>query len=398
MAITSIPRATVTVRVYGMDTTDDKEETQRVEIPSSSGHTSEHLRRTRHAGGTTEDPELENIQGNEKMNQNVELLEKKPWRKAGANISDYFNYGFDEKSWNAYRRKQAELHGLKRKENAKNRGQKRQTGYREEGTSCAYSSPGTPSILAFRESDPTADLIGGQPESSRQHWHQYLNDGVSNIQVFCEDYNEDNINADQLPPPVNMNSLFEFIPPSFLFHPGPQPPFPTATLVSGNSKGFDNPATSLYPCPSRRITISPGVIDATKAWECYILQEKRNEDRDRSREHGHDRNSKRSGYKEKESCFSSRCSKEEQRKHRDARKRGYEHRRFERGSREKRRRDKDEGSRKTSESSVSCSRRSRDVGGNKENRRKHKKAKRSRKDKENSRMVSADRERKLKFD
>ncbi|XP_030582652.1 pre-mRNA 3'-end-processing factor FIP1 isoform X4 [Archocentrus centrarchus] len=307
MAITSIPRATVTVRVYGMDTTDDKEETQRVEIPSSSGHTSEHLRRTRHAGGTTEDPELENIQGNEKMNQNVELLEKKPWRKAGANISDYFNYGFDEKSWNAYRRKQAELHGLKRKENAKNRGQKRQTGYREEGTSCAYSSPGTPSILAFRESDPTADLIGGQPESSRQHWHQYLNDGVSNIQVFCEDYNEDNINADQLPPPVNMNSLFEFIPPSFLFHPGPQPPFPTATLVSGNSKGFDNPATSLYPCPSRRITISPGVIDATKAWECYILQEKRNEDRDRSREHGHDRNSKRSGYKEKESCFSSRC-------------------------------------------------------------------------------------------
>lgn len=39
----------------------------------------------------------------------------------GANISDYFNYGFDEESWNAYCRKQAKLHGMIRKVNAKDR-------------------------------------------------------------------------------------------------------------------------------------------------------------------------------------------------------------------------------------------------------------------------------------
>lgn len=54
-----------------------------------------------------------------------------------------------------------------------------------------------------------------------------------------------------------------------------------------------------------RITISPGVIDTTKARECYILQEKHDKDRDRSRAHGQDKENKRSRYKEKEGCSSS---------------------------------------------------------------------------------------------
>lgn len=29
----------------------------------------------------------------------IESLEEKPWRKPGIDISDYFNYGFDESSW-----------------------------------------------------------------------------------------------------------------------------------------------------------------------------------------------------------------------------------------------------------------------------------------------------------
>lgn len=33
----------------------------------------------------------------------------------GANISDYFNYGFDEESWNTYCKKQAKLHTVNRK-------------------------------------------------------------------------------------------------------------------------------------------------------------------------------------------------------------------------------------------------------------------------------------------
>ncbi|KAM7410389.1 hypothetical protein PAMA_001704 [Pampus argenteus] len=38
---------------------------------------------------------------------NVESLEEKPWRKIGADTSDYFNYGFDEESWKVYCKKHA---------------------------------------------------------------------------------------------------------------------------------------------------------------------------------------------------------------------------------------------------------------------------------------------------
>ena len=29
----------------------------------------------------------------------IDALEEHPWRLKGADISDYFNYGFDEKTW-----------------------------------------------------------------------------------------------------------------------------------------------------------------------------------------------------------------------------------------------------------------------------------------------------------
>lgn len=33
---------------------------------------------------------------------NLDSLEDKPWRKPGADITDYFNYGFSEDTWRAY--------------------------------------------------------------------------------------------------------------------------------------------------------------------------------------------------------------------------------------------------------------------------------------------------------
>lgn len=39
----------------------------------------------------------------------LENLEEKPWRKPGADITDYFNYGFDEFTWTAYCSKQDNL-------------------------------------------------------------------------------------------------------------------------------------------------------------------------------------------------------------------------------------------------------------------------------------------------
>ncbi|CUS22174.1 LAQU0S04e09890g1_1 [Lachancea quebecensis] len=38
-----------------------------------------------------------------------EVLKEKPWRQPGANISDYFNYGFNEQTWMEYLHKQEKL-------------------------------------------------------------------------------------------------------------------------------------------------------------------------------------------------------------------------------------------------------------------------------------------------
>ncbi|SCU96566.1 LAFA_0G06964g1_1 [Lachancea sp. 'fantastica'] len=38
-----------------------------------------------------------------------EVLKEKPWRQPGANLSDYFNYGFNEQTWMEYLHKQEKL-------------------------------------------------------------------------------------------------------------------------------------------------------------------------------------------------------------------------------------------------------------------------------------------------
>ncbi|KAH7473958.1 hypothetical protein KRP22_005068 [Phytophthora ramorum] len=39
----------------------------------------------------------------------IDLLEDRPWRKPGVDISDYFNYGFDEHTWREYAARQLRL-------------------------------------------------------------------------------------------------------------------------------------------------------------------------------------------------------------------------------------------------------------------------------------------------
>ncbi|XP_057188666.1 pre-mRNA 3'-end-processing factor FIP1 isoform X3 [Triplophysa rosa] len=39
----------------------------------------------------------------------METFEEKPWRKPGADLSDYFNYGFNEETWKAYCEKQKRI-------------------------------------------------------------------------------------------------------------------------------------------------------------------------------------------------------------------------------------------------------------------------------------------------
>lgn len=42
------------------------------------------------------------INGVPAVDFNLDSLEDKPWRKPGADITDYFNYGFNEDTWRAY--------------------------------------------------------------------------------------------------------------------------------------------------------------------------------------------------------------------------------------------------------------------------------------------------------
>ncbi|MES1918978.1 cleavage polyadenylation factor subunit fip1 [Bonamia ostreae] len=52
----------------------------------------------------------------------IDSLSEKPWRKSGSDLSDYFNYGFNEESWRAYCARQVQMRvELKLEHNNKSR-------------------------------------------------------------------------------------------------------------------------------------------------------------------------------------------------------------------------------------------------------------------------------------
>ncbi|XP_015905206.1 pre-mRNA 3'-end-processing factor FIP1 [Parasteatoda tepidariorum] len=64
------------------------------------------------AGGKTKGIDLDTvglINGVSLYEFNLDTIEDKPWRKPGADITDYFNYGFNEDTWKAYCEKQRKL-------------------------------------------------------------------------------------------------------------------------------------------------------------------------------------------------------------------------------------------------------------------------------------------------
>ncbi|KAJ1489949.1 Fip1 motif-domain-containing protein, partial [Baffinella frigidus] len=42
----------------------------------------------------------------------ISAMDEKPWRKPGADLSDWFNFGFNEETWHAYCQKQLQLRRL----------------------------------------------------------------------------------------------------------------------------------------------------------------------------------------------------------------------------------------------------------------------------------------------
>jgi len=49
------------------------------------------------------------INGQPSVEYDVEAIEEKPWRKPGADVTDYFNYGFTEDTWQAYCTRQKKM-------------------------------------------------------------------------------------------------------------------------------------------------------------------------------------------------------------------------------------------------------------------------------------------------
>lgn len=50
--------------------------------------------------------EIGKLDGKDIIDVEPEDFEDKPWRKPGADITDYFNFGFDERTWRLYCEKQ----------------------------------------------------------------------------------------------------------------------------------------------------------------------------------------------------------------------------------------------------------------------------------------------------
>ncbi|KAJ3142986.1 pre-mRNA 3-end-processing factor fip1l1 [Geranomyces variabilis] len=55
---------------------------------------------------TVDVDEVGQFDGIELCNLDLDTLEEKPWRRPGADISDFFNYGFNEQTWKLYCEKQ----------------------------------------------------------------------------------------------------------------------------------------------------------------------------------------------------------------------------------------------------------------------------------------------------
>uniref|UniRef100_A0A8P4G8Y3 Pre-mRNA 3'-end-processing factor FIP1 n=1 Tax=Dicentrarchus labrax TaxID=13489 RepID=A0A8P4G8Y3_DICLA len=214
-----------------------------------------------------------NINGVPVLEVEMESFEEKPWRKPGADLSDYFNYGFNEDTWKAYCEKQKRLRmGLEVSTvgsvTSKITVQQGRTGNEKDISSLPvhtskpdftspvslYKSavtqvtrisppqwPGPPlqDMSYYTKTSGTIDVIGGQTATiSRVEGRRRHNLDGNNIQVIAEQ-------SDSEPTPAKIPAFFPPgpIPPNI-----PPPPFlPPPPNVST--------APPLIPPPSEFIII-----------------------------------------------------------------------------------------------------------------------------------------------
>ncbi|KAM6962453.1 pre-mRNA 3'-end-processing factor FIP1 [Aplochiton taeniatus] len=363
------------------------------------------------------------VNGMPVLEADIEAFEEKPWRKPGADISDYFNYGFNEDSWKSYCEKQRRVRGSYEGMNLSSTQimvQQGRSGHGDKDSHCDYASLGSQYKSAQRKSSSSIDVIGGQTGSiSRVEGRRRHNNEGENIQVLSEASPDADSSANKIspffppniPPPPFLppphGSAPPLIPPPHIpisvpppgYPPGAPPPSLMQSLNSGHSGGYEGPPMPPFPLPPGvfpHLASWPGVMESAKAWEYYARQgqgRERDKGRERSRERGHDKERERGRDRDREHSPSSQPNSEEERqRHRDHGERGYRsNREAEERHREKRHRDKDEGRHKPARSS-SSKRKHESEEGDSGRRHRHKKTKRSKEDKEDRHKPSTDQE------
>ncbi|XP_059017437.1 pre-mRNA 3'-end-processing factor FIP1 isoform X23 [Mustela lutreola] len=378
------------------------------------------------------------INGVPLLEVDLDSFEDKPWRKPGADLSDYFNYGFNEDTWKAYCEKQKRIRmGLEviPVTSTTNKITQGRTGNSEKeaalpSTKAEFTSP--PSLFKTglppsRRLPGAIDVIGQTITISRVEGRRRANEN-SNIQVLSErSATEVDNNFSKpppffppgappthlppppfLPPPPTVSTAPPLIPPpgipitvpppGFPPPPGAPPPSLIPTIESGHSSGYDSRSARAFPYGNVAFPHLPGsapswpsLVDTSKQWDYYSRREKdRDRDRDRDRERDRDRDRERERTRERErerdhsptpSVFN---SDEERYRYREYAERGYERHRASREKeerhRERRHREKEETRHKSSRSN--SRRRHESEEGDSHRRHKHKKSKRSKEGKE----------------
>ncbi|TSN95680.1 Pre-mRNA 3'-end-processing factor FIP1 [Bagarius yarrelli] len=303
------------------------------------------------------------INGVPVLEVDMESFEEKPWRKPGADLSDYFNYGFNEETWKAYCEKQKRLRmGLDSinisSATSKISVQQGRTGNDKEAALPAhvaktdFSTPTTlyktglnPARISppqwvgpapqdtpyYTKSAGTIDVIGGQTATiSRVEGRRRHNLEGNNIQVISEHTtSEAEATPAKLPaffppgplppnmppppflPPPPVSQAPPLIPPP-RFPPPPSGPPPSLMPTldnSGHPGAYDCRPVTPYPFPpggypppmQGPVNNWPGMMDNPKQWDYYPRREKeREKERERERERTRDRGHDRERERERE--------------------------------------------------------------------------------------------------
>ncbi|XP_056621183.1 pre-mRNA 3'-end-processing factor FIP1 isoform X2 [Triplophysa dalaica] len=228
-----------------------------------------------------------------------ETFEEKAWRKPGADLSDYFNYGFNEDTWKVYCDKQRRL--------------RMNLEILSLGSSNKIMVHPNPSDLSelssvlSRKSNGSINVIGGQTGTiSRVEGRRRHSADENNIQVVSEQSSDTKLPSPKLlpffppnipPPPFPPPSistappLIPPPPPGFSLPPGAPPPLiPSGRLVGGydgrSAPPFPFPP-GVYP-PPVGMGSWPVAMDSSKPWEYYGHHHKERE-REKTREKGRER-------------------------------------------------------------------------------------------------------------